>query len=279
MWRVASVGDTEFWVHQRHPVCVVRRRNRRDEVLSWADLDLPEASLDVDVWPAHDDVWVLYLPSAGPATPAGSAAVRLRTDGSVSLFPRLGPVRIISATASGLCMAPVDAQINAYDTSALRWVGGDRPNERDAQIVGPRIPKAFIRDESDGPADPGVRWPLVNLPPAEQQEAIRRLTEHLPGPVNDGLDSMTQIQVEVVGEWPDTTMELSFRHPLYPGGRMLRTYQVFDGAGRVIEHEYPEMELVEDLLTGDIPPAARAVDGVLDITRNRWPVIGEPVSS
>ena len=279
MWRVATVGSTEFWVHERHPACVIAGRDHREVILSWADLDLPQASLDVDVWPVSDGVWVLYRPSAGPATPAGSAAVRLRADGSVSLFPRLGTVRIIGATAAGLCVTPVDAEINAYDKSALRWIGGDGPDEHEALILGPGTPVGFLRDESEGPADPGVRWPLVNLPAADQQEAIRRLIGQLPGPAQDGLDSMTQIQVDVTGQWPDTTVELSFHHPLYPGGRMLRTYQVFDGTGRVLQHGYPEIELTEDLHTLDIPPAAQAVDGILDITRNRWSTIGEPVGS
>lgn len=78
-------------------------------------------------------------------------------------------------------------------------------------------------------------------------------------------DGVTDARVDVEGQWPETLVRVSFRHPYYPGGRLRRSLRVFDEAGRIVIHEYAGIHLMEDVDTNDLPDVRRAHGGVLEI--------------
>jgi hypothetical protein len=80
-------------------------------------------------------------------------------------------------------------------------------------------------------------------------------------PLSRGL---TDGAVSVEGEWPDTTVVVTLRHPRRPGLVLRRTLSLFDEEGCPIDRSYADVHLIEDLDTSYIAPAEEAVDGVLD---------------
>ncbi|WP_345482212.1 hypothetical protein [Amnibacterium soli] len=127
-----------------------------------------------------------------------------------------------------------------------------------------------------GTPDAEGDWTVVELPPDLRQQAVAftiRQFEHLEQywhpedgssahPLSDGLHDAT---VHVVGDYPHTRVEVTFRHPAYPAGHLRRTYPVYDPAGRIRVDEDLAIWLMEDLDTRDLPPATAAVDGILHI--------------
>ncbi|MBB2893743.1 hypothetical protein [Flexivirga oryzae] len=77
-------------------------------------------------------------------------------------------------------------------------------------------------------------------------------------------DGLSAPSVTVEGDWPDTRIVVMFRHTRRPGLLLRRTLPVFDEEGRPVDHEYPDIYLMEDLDTGHLAPAEDAVDGILD---------------
>lgn len=80
-------------------------------------------------------------------------------------------------------------------------------------------------------------------------------------PLRGGL---TSAPVRVEGDWPNTVVVITMRHPRRPGLVQRRTLPLFDDAGSPIDHEYPDIHLMEDLDTNYLAPGEEAVDGVLD---------------
>lgn len=70
--------------------------------------------------------------------------------------------------------------------------------------------------------------------------------------------------VSVDGEWPDTRIVITLRHPRRPGLLLRRTLPLFDQTGSPIKHEHADIHLMEDLDTGHLASAGEALDGVLD---------------
>ncbi|BBE22196.1 hypothetical protein MN0502_10790 [Arthrobacter sp. MN05-02] len=123
--------------------------------------------------------------------------------------------------------------------------------------------------------DPHVSWDRVNLSEEQKKAAVEALCAEFdrlesywrtPGgemvPLSDGV---ADARVDVVGDWPQTQVEVSFIHPHYRQGRLRRTYRVFDDAGRVKSWQYASIHLMEDLDTGALPPAKDARNTMLDI--------------
>jgi hypothetical protein len=117
-------------------------------------------------------------------------------------------------------------------------------------------------------------WTAVRLPVTQQTAAIdavvkefAHLNEYWPGkngatfPISSKLSAP---RVDVVGEWPTTRVEVTFRHPGYAMGWVRRTVRVFDDAGRVTPPLYASIHLMEDVATRELPPAANAADGIVD---------------
>ncbi|WP_051476570.1 hypothetical protein [Arthrobacter sp. Br18] len=125
------------------------------------------------------------------------------------------------------------------------------------------------------PDGPRVSWTLVNLPFDQKKaavDAIRAEFAHLDAywtapsgaktPLSDGLSST---RLDVVDDWPNTRVEVSFAHPHYPEGRLRRTYRVFDSAGRIRPTDFAAIHLMEDLDTRDLPLITNAHNNILDI--------------
>ncbi|WP_431711395.1 hypothetical protein [Glutamicibacter uratoxydans] len=118
-------------------------------------------------------------------------------------------------------------------------------------------------------------WELIELSAIQREQALTVITDQLQhleqywrsetnelSPLSDGL---ANAQLQVTGAWPQTTVEVSFTHPYYPAGRILRRIEVFDSAGRIHSHEYVSIHLMEDLDTHDLPPLSEAREGILEI--------------
>jgi hypothetical protein len=127
---------------------------------------------------------------------------------------------------------------NSIDISATRPEMGARPNNDEIDAAIEAIRSQFDHVESYWRDNDGNIHPLA--------------------------DGITEPGVEVRGDWPDTTVAVLVRHPSRPG-LLRRTFAVFDERGQVIDHEYADIGLMEDLDTGYLTPATEAVDGVLEI--------------
>lgn len=119
----------------------------------------------------------------------------------------------------------------------------------------------------------GHCWPLVAQPEeadsyvAQQvsSSALDRYWQHEDVSVRSLARGMTAVATRADGSWPETLLEWSFAHPARPGLRLRRRVPLFDELGRIEEPEYPDINLTEDLATGNVPPAELARDGVLDV--------------
>lgn len=131
------------------------------------------------------------------------------------------------------------------------------------------------RTDSISTDDPRAAWTFVDLPFDQKKEAIEAICAefaHLDAywtapsgaktPLSDGLNGT---RVDVVDDWPNTRVDVSFAHPYYPEGRLRRTFHVFDDAGRIRPTEYACIHLMEDLDTQDLPPITNAHNNILDI--------------
>lgn len=76
---------------------------------------------------------------------------------------------------------------------------------------------------------------------------------------------MRDAEVHLENPWPDTRVVITFAFPYWPEGRLRRTVRVFDDAGRLTVNPYADIDLMEDLATGDLPPREQARDGYLDV--------------
>lgn len=76
---------------------------------------------------------------------------------------------------------------------------------------------------------------------------------------------MAEVDAQVVGQWPDAELRVTFRLAGLPGLLLRRRWPLFDEFGRVEDLEYFDIHLMEDVETWQLPPATLAVDGVLDI--------------
>lgn len=118
---------------------------------------------------------------------------------------------------------------------------------------------------------PDVPWTRIHLSMERRDAAISALVDEFgdlahywrgpdgePRPLATGL---SEPRIDIVGEWPDTRVEVTFRHPLLPGGRLRRALRVFDDAGRITPHPYASIHLMEDLDThAPLTPASPGDD-------------------
>ncbi|WP_269044965.1 hypothetical protein [Paenarthrobacter sp. Z7-10] len=105
----ATIGETTFFVEDKRPVVVARRKAKPDLFLTWPELDIGIFAPNVWVLQAPDALWVLY--QAGDVggddrypdlqAPDFSAVVRIDVDGSVGVV-RLGGTPVLGATRAGL---------------------------------------------------------------------------------------------------------------------------------------------------------------------------------
>jgi hypothetical protein len=121
---------------------------------------------------------------------------------------------------------------------------------------------SFSNPPREQPPDEVVRTHVERVRARfEQLDTYWRDQDGAAHPLSRGL---SQPSVSVEGDWPDTRLAVTLRHPSRPGLRLRRTFALFDERGRPLSHEYAEIHLMEDLDTGYIAPADEARDGVLD---------------
>ena len=117
--------------------------------------------------------------------------------------------------------------------------------------------------------------PPLRRPPDDEIDAhvekVRQKFDHLEsfwhgqdGATSALSEGLTDPSVSVEGEWPDARVVVTMRHRRRPGLVIRRTLPLFDEGGSPIEHEYADIDLMEDLDTNYLAPADEAVDGVLD---------------
>ncbi|WP_270354293.1 hypothetical protein [Microbacterium testaceum] len=181
--------------------------------------------------------------------------------------PRWSPRGWIYATAEFvLSPGPLPAELRTQDRP-LRPVDDAEIMTAMSALVPQRVPRAED--------DPRASWRPASLRTADIAAAVTAVTDefaHLDrywtGPSEDPaplVSGLSEPRVEVRGEWPATRVEVSFRHPYFPEGRMRRVLRVFDAAGRFAPPLYASVHLMEDLATGRLPTIGTAVGGVLDI--------------
>ena len=122
--------------------------------------------------------------------------------------------------------------------------------------------------------DPRARWRRADLPAAVRRAAVAAVTQEFTGldaywrspsgATGPLVAGMSDVRVEEHGEWPETRVEVSCRHPHFAAGRMRRTLRVFDDAGRFIPPLYASIHLMEDVDTAQLPQPETAVDGTLE---------------
>lgn len=117
-------------------------------------------------------------------------------------------------------------------------------------------PQSALSDQLDISA----QVPLVRPPDADSYLAAMLARYPVPA-----LSGVADAHSRLLGEWPETRLEWTFTHPSRPGLVLRRRLALFDGLGRIAEPEHCDVHLMEDLETGDLPPADRARDGVLEI--------------
>ncbi|MCI2237744.1 hypothetical protein MN205_04480 [Kineococcus sp. TRM81007] len=117
-------------------------------------------------------------------------------------------------------------------------------------------------------------WPLLPRPPEADSYARQvlhswsRLDTYWRGPRGSQplALGLSHPWVRLVGEWPHTHLECTFDTTRYPGLRVRRRLALFDEVGAIaLDAEDAAVALMEDLEAGELPPAERARDGVLDV--------------
>ncbi|MFJ4038765.1 hypothetical protein ACIPVB_11845 [Microbacterium sp. NPDC090007] len=131
------------------------------------------------------------------------------------------------------------------------------------------------RSRAGGPDDPAVSWNPVEMPVDVREACVTAVVQefaflasfwtHPSGLTASLSPGMSDPRVDVRGEWPDTRVEVTFRHPLFAEGRVRRTLRVFDTAGRYVPPAYAAVHLFEDLATRVPAAPSDGVDGILDI--------------
>lgn len=117
-------------------------------------------------------------------------------------------------------------------------------------------------------------WPLIPRPQNIEShiEEVRSANDHLDSFWQDHTGAMSPLVAglsgtvtRAVGEWPRTRLEWTFADSSHPGLLLRRSVSLFDELGRPVDIADAATELMEDLETQDIPPAAAARDGILDV--------------
>lgn len=107
-------------------------------------------------------------------------------------------------------------------------------------------------------------WPLCSRPLDAGSYATQVLADH------SGLDESWRsigstpssgprdMRTTLVGEWPDTLLQWTFRSAVRPGVLLRRRMRLYDELGRRDPPEFADVALMEDLDTGALPPTSDA---------------------
>lgn len=107
---------------------------------------------------------------------------------------------------------------------------------------------------------------LVNSTTSVYAEIGNYLREDLTGTGGRvaSMDGVSDVEVDLIGQWPDTYLQLMLRHEYYPDVVLRRRIRLFDEFGLPASNDGATEDLEEDLLAGGVPPAAWARNGILD---------------
>ncbi len=78
------------------------------------------------------------------------------------------------------------------------------------------------------------------------------------------IDGVSDVEVDLIGQWPETYLQLMFRHKYYPDVVLRRRMRLFDEFGRPASNDGATEDLEEELLAGGVPPSSWARNGILD---------------
>jgi len=84
------------------------------------------------------------------------------------------------------------------------------------------------------------------------------------GAPQPAVEGMGELRAELIGNWPDTRVQVSFTHTDYPGCGY-KGLALFDEFGRQQPPENVAIDLMENYATSHWPPAGDAVNGILQI--------------
>lgn len=227
---------------------------------------------DTAVWESHDDLTVLSVNGCRRTVTVdrrGAFAIDIAGHAQLILYASAPRPR-----GNGYSHDFLKVDLPPHDLPETINAGQSAQHFDQSDLI-PAMSAIVPRELDHGPADLGVTWDLVHLSHADQVAAIvalQREFAHLANywqqadgrttPLSRGLSDP---QITVVDEWPHTRVEVTFRHPHFPQGRLRRTVRVFDDAGRVDPALYASVHLMEDLGTGRLPSPEAAQDGVLEI--------------
>ncbi|GAA1923199.1 hypothetical protein GCM10009737_26090 [Nocardioides lentus] len=186
------------------------------------------------------------------------------------------------ATVHRIDLGPASLQDVTLAGSAL-WIAVHRPDRRRGR--GHDAPGELLRiDPATGEVEQAIGpdaldvagrgWPRGATPvdAGDYESATRaglaeldRFWTGTDGRVTPLATGMSDSRAELVGSWPDTCVEVTFDWSFRPGVRLRRRIPLYDVLGRVAVPDSPDIDLMEDLDTGDVPPASYAVAGVLDV--------------
>lgn len=247
------VGATTHGLWLRHPAA----SSDPDETAAWLSDDVRIRAVDGSEHRMPVDRRIAWVFVAGART-----HLAVHSDA-----PRRALRGWTYATAEvGLPPGPLPAELRTRDQT-------HEPIDDSAimSLMGELIPERVPRV----PSDPHASWRLADVPVVDREAAVAAVVREFAdvdaygtgptgetGPLSPGLAAP---RVEVRGEWPGTRVEVSFRHPFFPAGRLRRTLRVFDAAGRFSPPLYASVHLMEDLATSRLPPIEAAVGGIPDI--------------
>ncbi len=106
-------------------------------------------------------------------------------------------------------------------------------------------------------------WPMVTQPVHAESYAaqVRDLWSHL----DFGDGRLFDERATLLGQWPNTQLEWTFRWSTRPGLILRRRVDLFDDLGRIDHPENATTYLMETVEGGGIPAADDAVNGYLDL--------------
>lgn len=213
-------------------------------------------------------------------------------DGSTSRVGVDRPVRDVHVTVDGVFLEVEDGPHSLRHLGADTWEvlwrraflrvpeGVLPPYLRSALIEAKTLPRRLPSQRLDQASVPPVDisahcWPLGPAPvdadsyARSQRDRFSDL-DHAwhdvetgdSGPLADGTSNWI---CDLDGSWPHTRLVITFSHRDYPGVRLRRSVPLFDEIGRIDPPEFADIHLMEDLDTGNLPPASAAVDGLLDV--------------
>lgn len=183
--------------------------------------------------------WHLRRGSGALGLDPNSGAPVLRVD----LGP--GEVRAMAGTTTHLWLAiDTPRPMTSYQPPAPASVVRLDPRTGDAEVV---LPPDWLDITH-------LCWPLPPRPPDGTVYEQHWRTELVAdGFTHDGIRIPTGRRTELVGQWPNTHVQLLFTSRRHPGRRLRRRIPLYDELGRQLSPDYAATHLDEDLASGAQP--------------------------